>query len=108
MREGISLDGEFSNNYFMFRLLDEKKVQSYCNAYYQNWENGTVTFKQRDEIHKIYDVTDIVLSVGSASNNSLKEEFEALGIETKVIGDALNVKPGLKNIEESFWLGLSL
>lgn len=108
VREGISLDGEFSNNYFMFRLLDEKKVQSYCNAYYQNWENGTVTFKQRDEIHKIYDVTDIVLSVGSASNNSLKEEFEALGIETKVIGDALNVKPGLKNIEESFWLGLSL
>ncbi len=108
VREGISLDGEFSNNYFMFRLLDEKKVDSFCNAYYQNWENGTVTFKQRDEIHKIYDVTDIVLSVGSASNNSLKEEFEALGIETKVIGDALNVKPGLKNIEESFWLGLSL
>lgn len=108
VRDRISMDGEFSNNYFMFRLLDEKKVQSFANAYYQNWENGTVTFKQRDEIHKIYDVTDIVLSVGSAPNNSLKEEFEALGIETKVTGDALNVKPGLKNIEESFFLGLSL
>ena len=108
VRDKISMDGEFSNNYFMFKLLDEKKVQSYTKAFYQNFENGVVTFKQRDELHKIYDVTDIVLSVGSAPNSALADELSALGIETKVIGDASAVKPGLKNIEESFYLGLSL
>lgn len=108
VREKISMDGEFSNNYFLFKLLDEKKVQSYTNAFYQNFEDGVVTFKVRDELHKIYDVTDIVLSVGSGSNSEGAEKFKAMGIDTRVIGDALKVKPGLKNIEESFYLGLSL
>ena len=104
----ISADGEFSNNYFMFRILDEYKVKSYTKAFYQNFEDGVVTFKQRDELHKIYDVTDIVIAVGSAPNNALKEKFEALGIEVRVTGDAEKVKPGLKNIEESYYTGLSI
>ena len=60
------------------------------------------------ELHKINDITDIVLSVGSAPNSEGAEKFKAMGIDTRVIGDALQVKPGLKNIEESFYLGLSL
>ena len=67
-----------------------------------------MTFKMRDELHKIYDVTDIVLSVGSEPSSEGAEIFKAMGIDTRVIGDALKVKPGLKNIEESFYLGLSL
>ena len=34
VRDRISADGEFSNNYFMFRLMDEYKVKSYAKAFF--------------------------------------------------------------------------
>lgn len=108
VRDKISADGEFSNNHFLFKILDEFKVQSYTKAFYQNYVDGTVTFKKKDKIYEIDDVTDIVLAVGSAPVNGLKDELEPLGIEVKVIGDACNVKPGLKNIEEGYFTGLSI
>ncbi len=108
VRDRISADGEFSNNHFLFKILDEFKVQSYTKAFYQNFENGTVTFKKKDKLYEIDDVTDIVLAVGSAPVNGLKDELEPLGIDVKVIGDACKVKPGLKNIEEGYFAGLSL
>ena len=108
VRDKISADGEFSNNYFLFRILDEFKVKSYTKAFYQNYVDGTVTFKQKDKIYEIDDVTDIVLAVGSAPINGLKDELEPLGVEVKVVGDAFEVKPGLKNIEQGFFAGLEI
>lgn len=104
----ISADGEFSNNHFLFKILDEFKVESYVKAFYQDFKDGVVTFKQRDELRRIYDVTDIVLAVGSAPRDELKEKIEKLGIEVRMTGDAEKVKPGLKNIEESYYVGLSV
>lgn len=89
-------------------VLDEFKVQHYTGAFYQNYQDGVVTFRQRDEIHKIYDVTDIVMAVGSAPAADLREKLESLGIEVRTVGDADKVKPGLKNIEEGFFTGLNI
>ena len=38
----------------------------------------------------------------------IEDELEEEGIEVRVIGDAQNVKPGLKNIEEGYFAGLSI
>ena len=108
VKDRIAEDGEFSNNHFLFKILDEFKVQHYTGAFYQNYQDGVVTFRQRDEIHKIYDVTDIVMAVGSAPAADLREKLESLGIEVRTVGDADKVKPGLKNIEEGFFTGLNI
>lgn len=108
VRDRISADGEFSNNHFLFKILDEFKVKSYTKAFYQNYVDGTVTFKQKDKIYEIDDVTDIVLAVGSAPVNGLKDELEPLGIKVKVVGDSADVKPGLKNIEQGYFAGLEI
>ena len=108
VRNGIAMDGEFSNNYFLFKVLDEFKVQVHTKAFYQDYKEGTVTYKYKDKIYEIDDVTDIVVAVGSESENSLAEELQKEGIDVKVIGDAKEVKLGLKNLEESYFLGLNL
>ncbi len=108
VRDQISADGEFSNNYFLFKILDEFKVKSYTKAFYQGYVDGTVTFKKKDQYYEIDDVTDIVLAVGSAPVQTLKDELESLGIDVRLIGDASQVKPGLKNIEEGFFAGLNI
>ncbi len=108
VRDQIAADGEFSNNYFLFKILDEFKVKSYTKAFYQNYVDGTVTFKKKDQYYEIDDVTDIVLAVGSAPVQTLKDELESLGIDVRLIGDANQVKPGLKNIEEGFFAGLNI
>lgn len=108
VRDQISADGEFSNNYFLFKILDEFKVKSYTKAFYQGYVDGTVTFKKKDQYYEIDDVTDIVLAVGSAPVQTLKDELEPMGIDVRLIGDASQVKPGLKNIEEGFFAGLNI
>ena len=108
VRDRISADGEFSNNYFMFRLMDEYKVKSYAKAFFESFEDGVVTFRQNDEVKKIYDVTDIVISVGSVPNADLAEKLKSAGYDVRTVGDASQVKPGLKNIEEGYFLGLSI
>lgn len=108
VRDRISADGEFSNNYFLFRHMKEYNVQAYAKAFFESFEDGVVTFRQNDEIKKIYDVTDIVISVGSIPNNALAEELKDKGFDVRVCGDASGVKPGLKNIEEGYFLGLSI
>lgn len=108
VRNGIALDGEFSNNYFLFKVLDEYKVQVHTKAFYQNYEDGTVTYKYKDKLYEIDDVTDLVVAVGSTPVNGLAEELEKDGMEVKLIGDAKEVKLGLKNLEEAYFLGLSL
>ena len=52
VRDQISADGEFSNNYFLFKILDEFKVKSYTKAFYQGYVDGTVTFKRKINIMK--------------------------------------------------------
>lgn len=108
VRDRISADGEFSNNYFLFRHMKEYNVQAYAKAFFESFEDGVVTFKQNDEVKKIYDVTDIVISVGSISNSALADELKEKGFDVRVCGDANGVKPGLKNIEEGYFLGLSI
>lgn len=108
VRDGISLDGEYSNNYFLFKILDEFKVDVHTKAYFQKFENGTVTYKYKDKDYEIDDVSDIIVAVGSASNQDLYHELKDTGIETVLTGDAKDVKQGIKNIEESYYLGWSL
>ncbi len=108
VRDGISLDGEYSNNYFLFKILDEFKVDVHTKAYFQKFENGTVTYKYKDNDYEIDDVSDIIVAVGSASNQDLYHELKDTGIETVLTGDAKDVKQGIKNIEESYYLGWSL
>lgn len=108
VRDGISLDGEYSNNYFLFKILDEFKADVHTKAYFQKFENGTVTYKYKDKDYEIDDVSDIIVAVGSASNQDLYHELKDKGIETVLTGDAKDVKQGIKNIEESYYLGWSL
>ena len=108
VRDRISADGEFSNNHFLFKAMDEYKVDSYAKAFFESYENGVVTFRQNDELKKIYDVTDIVISIGSVPNTALADELKAKGFDVRITGDSEKVKPGLKNIEEAYFLGLSL
>jgi hypothetical protein len=88
--------------------MDEYKVDAYAKAFFESYENGTVTFRQNDEVKKIYDVTDIVISIGSVPNTALADELKAKGFDVRITGDSEKVKPGLKNIEEAYFLGLSL
>ena len=108
VRDGIALDGEASNNYFLFRILDEYKVQVHTKSFFDDFRDGTVTYKYKDQIYEIDNVSDIVVAVGSASENSLKDELDAAGIKTVLTGDAEAVKQGIKNMEQSYFLGLSL
>ncbi len=108
VRDDIAIDGEYSNNYFLFKILDEFKVQVHTNAFYQNYIDGTVTYKYKDKEYEIDKVSDIVVAVGSASNQELAEELKETGIKTLVIGDAEKVKQGIKNLEEAYYLGWSL
>ena len=108
VRDGIALDGEYSNNYFLFKILDEFKVGVHTKAFFQKYENGTVTYKYKDKEYEIDDVSDIIVAVGSAPNQDLYQDLKHTGIETILIGDAKKVKQGIHNIEESYYLGWSL
>lgn len=108
VRDGIALDGEYSNNYFLFKILDEFKVGVHTKAFFQKYENGTVTYKYKDKEYEIDDVSDIIVAVGSAPNQDLYQDLKHTGIETILIGDAKEVKQGIHNIEESYYLGWSL
>ena len=57
---------------------------------------------------EIDDVSDIIVAVGSASNQDLYEELKDTGIKIVQTGDAKDVKQGIRNIEESYYLGWSL
>ena len=107
VKDEISSDGEFSNNHFLFKILDQFKVDYHTKAFYQDFRDGTVTYKKKDRIYEIDDVTDIVIAVGSDPVNNLRDGLVSMGLEVKVIGDAAGVKPGLKNIEEGFFAGLN-
>ena len=48
------------------------------------------------------------MAVGSASNQDLYEELKDTGIKIVLTGDAKDVKQGIRNIEESYYLGWSL
>lgn len=108
VRDEIAPDGEYSNNYFLFKILDEFKVAVYTKAFYQNYENGTVAFKKKDQIIEIDDVSDIIVAVGSAPVNELEAPLKELGIQTLVTGDADSMKQGIKNLEQSYYLGRSI
>lgn len=108
VRDGISLDGEYSNNYFLFKILDEFKVDVHTKAFFQNYDGDTVTYKYKDKEYEIDDVSDIIVAVGSVSNQDLYEELKDTGIKTVLTGDAKDVKQGIRNIEESYYLGWSL
>ncbi|HJC32492.1 MAG TPA: hypothetical protein H9934_10250 [Candidatus Anaerobutyricum faecale] len=108
VRDGISLDGEYSNNYFLFKILDEFKVDVHTKAFFQNYDGETVTYKYKDKEYEIDDVSDIIVAVGSSSNQDLYEALKDTGIRTVLTGDAKDVKQGIRNIEESYYLGWSL
>jgi 2,4-dienoyl-CoA reductase-like NADH-dependent reductase (Old Yellow Enzyme family)/thioredoxin reductase len=108
VREDIAIDGEYSNNYFLFKILDESKVQVHTKSFFQSYENGIVTYKYKDKDYTIDDVSDIIVAVGSASNRELAEELKDAGIEVIMVGDAKDVKQGINNLDESYYLGWSL
>ena len=108
VRDGIALDGEYSNNYFLFKILDEFKVDVHTKAFFQNYKDGTVTYKHKEKEYEIDDVSDIIVAVGSAPDQDLYNELKDTGIEIVLTGDAKEVKQGIHNIEESYYLGWSL
>lgn len=108
VRDGIALDGEYSNNYFLFKILDEFKVDVHTKAFFQNYKDGTVTYKHKEKEYEIDDVSDIIVAVGSAPDQDLYDELKDTGIEIVLTGDAKEVKQGIHNIEESYYLGWSL
>ena len=67
------------------------------NWFLEHFDDGTV-------VDYMEDILQDFIRYELASKDELEEE----GIEVRVIGDAQNVKPGLKNIEEGYFAGLSI
>lgn len=72
------------------RHLNQSGVKMYSNAMISSISDGVITFvKNGQEQSDRFDT--IVIAAGMKSHNPLENELKALGIQTKVIGDA--VKP---------------
>lgn len=105
MREDILIGCERETALMLRKAIKEYGMNVYTNAKVCEIGDDTVKLERKGKEIILEEVDTVVIAAGSKPFNVLQEPIEALGIKTRVIGDSLEVRNGLKDIYEGFMAG---
>jgi pyruvate/2-oxoglutarate dehydrogenase complex dihydrolipoamide dehydrogenase (E3) component len=105
MREDILIGCERETALMLRKAIKEYGMNVYTNAKVCEIGDDTVNLERKGKEIMLEEVDTVVIAAGSKPFNVLQEPLEALGIKTRVIGDSLEVRNGLKDIYEGFMAG---
>ena len=92
----------------LLERLSKRKVKVLVNSKAKEIKEGAVVIENKNGEIRELEADTIALAVGSRSNNELYEQLKLCDVDVKVVGDALSVKMGSKNILEGFWCGYEI
>lgn len=107
MLDDVCQDAMAANKIYLLEYLESKNADVITSAKVTAIQDGTVQYVKDGEVHAINGVSDVVIAVGSASNNKLQDELNAIP-ELVVVGDADSVKDGFAAIYSGFEAGYAI
>lgn len=108
MREDILIGCEREVALMLRKAIKEYGIKVYTDAKVCEIGDDTVKLERKGKEIMLDEVDTVVIAAGSKPLNVLQEPIEALGIKTRVIGDSLEVRNGLKDIYEGFMAGYEI
>lgn len=107
MRDTLAPDMEDGSRNLLLKSLEKNKVETLLNTTTVNITENSITIKNIDNIEYEIEADQVVIAVGSRSNNELyiqlKDKFP-----TSIIGDALQVRKAIDATHEGYFIGASL
>lgn len=105
----IVKDGEPAVKYFLFKDLEQNKVQILTNTSVKEILNASVVIADKEgNESKLENVDTVVMAVGSKPINTLAEKLKDKVKEVITVGDAVRVRKALEAVEEGFRAGLQI
>ncbi|WP_172968615.1 FAD-dependent oxidoreductase [Companilactobacillus mishanensis] len=100
------LDGfEREPKHSLKQLLEKEKVSVYTSSKVTEIGKNFVSFNKNGNDVKLDNISYVVAAVGSKSVNNLEEPLKKQGVTVSSIGDAKEVRNGLKAIREGYLAG---
>ncbi|QZY56190.1 FAD-dependent oxidoreductase [Crassaminicella profunda] len=105
----IVKDGEPAVKHFLFKDLEQNKVQILTNTSVKEILNNTVVIADQEENKsKLENVDTVVMAIGSRPVNTLAKKIQGKVEKVITIGDAVKVRKALEAVEEGFRAGLQI
>lgn len=101
MMDSVALDDKSSNRSMLIQRLLAKGVRIITSAKVTDIQDNTIKYQVDGREEVIQNIDSTVVSVGTRSNNELKEELDETQYELHIIGDAL--KP--RKVVDAIWEG---
>lgn len=98
---------EGSVKLFLFEYIDNKGVDKYTGVKVLEIKDSSIIIEREGIAEEIGGFTDIVIAVGSKSENMLQKELEGK-VNLTVIGDAKGVRQGIDAIHEGYMAAYNL
>ncbi|MCY6370590.1 FAD-dependent oxidoreductase [Clostridium ganghwense] len=101
--------GEPAVNYFLFKDLEQNKVQILTNTSVKEiLNNSVVTADKEGNESKLQNIDTVVMAIGSRPVNELAAKLEGKVEKVITVGDAVKVRKALEAVEEGFRAGLEI
>ncbi|AIE59802.1 FAD-dependent oxidoreductase [Bacillus methanolicus] len=108
MLDDIVIDGEPTVKHFLLKDLQEHHVEIITSATVKEIKQGSVTIEKDHVIKEIGDVDNVVIAVGSKSENALSDKLQGKVEKIITVGDAIKVRKALEAVEEGYKAGLAV
>jgi len=108
MREAIAVDAALAVNWNLLKSLNERKVQMLVSVTVLEVTEDAVII--RDNEGKTYNISadTIVVATGYKAYNPLEEELKNVGLDVKVVGDAVRARRVMDATREGYNVGRAL
>lgn len=88
--------------------IKEYNISVYTSSKVINIKNDSVTLDRKGKEIVLEEIDSVVIAAGSRSFNTLQSPLVEAGIPVRVVGDALEVKNGLKGIYDGYMAGYEI
>lgn len=106
MLDAIAKNGQPSANYFLFKSLEQNKVNIITSAKVIKIKARSLVYQKDNQTYEIGNIDNIILAIGAKPVNTLSEKLKSKVNEIMVIGDAKQVRKAIDAVQEGFYAGL--
>lgn len=90
------------------QIIKDRQMKVYTSSKVCEIKEDSVVLERKGKEITLEEIDTVVVAAGSRSVNTLEDQVKELGIPVHVIGDAKQVRNGLKAIYEGYMIGYNL